>query len=126
MDANANALLLLPLMFPVAQSLGIDAIHYCIFATGCPDYRFLFSAGSREYLYGGQCNRASDEPGHSWHDAVLHCDDRNRIFVFLLPAAEHVPAEFDWNVSAERTGYAESRPVLKNRPAFLKSGYGAV
>lgn len=34
MDANANALLLLPLMFPVAQSLGIDAIHYCIFATG--------------------------------------------------------------------------------------------
>ena len=34
MDANANALLLLPLMFPVAQSLGINAIHYCIFATG--------------------------------------------------------------------------------------------
>ena len=34
MDANANALLLLPLMFPVAQSLGIDPIHYCIFATG--------------------------------------------------------------------------------------------
>ena len=34
MDAKANALLLLPLMFPVAQSLGINAIHYCIFATG--------------------------------------------------------------------------------------------
>ena len=34
MDANANALLLLPLVFPVAQSLGINAIHYCIFATG--------------------------------------------------------------------------------------------
>ena len=34
MDANANALLLLPLMFPIEQSLGINGIHYCIFATG--------------------------------------------------------------------------------------------